>query len=111
MQEPLARNLRVLRAERGITLEEAAQLTGVTRETLGALEHGQRAAYTSTLHKIAEGYDTMVSALLEEEAPKGATPKKSGRREVTGAVGIPSAEAIGEMIDIRVEKAVLERYL
>src|SRR5215212_8499429 len=66
MQESLARKLRVLRADRGITLAKAEELTGVTRETLGALEHGQRGAYTSTLQKIAEGYGTTVSALLEE---------------------------------------------
>src|SRR5215204_4494143 len=63
----LARRLRILRAARGITLAEAEELTGVTRETLGALEHGQRGAYTSTLEKIATGYGTTVSALLEED--------------------------------------------
>jgi hypothetical protein len=40
--EALARKLRILRAARGITLAEAEELTGVTRETLGALEHGPR---------------------------------------------------------------------
>src|SRR5687767_13899062 len=67
--ESLARGLRILRAARGITLAEAEELTGVTRETLGALEHGQRGAYTSTLEKIAAGYGTTVSALLEEDEP------------------------------------------
>ncbi len=66
MQEILARKLRVLRAERGITLQEAEELTGVTRETLGALEHGQRGAYTNTLQKIAEGYGTTVEDLVKE---------------------------------------------
>jgi transcriptional regulator with XRE-family HTH domain len=65
--ESLARRLRILRAALGITLAEAEELTGVTRETLGALEHGQRGAYTSTLEKIATGYGTTVSALLEED--------------------------------------------
>ncbi len=69
MQEILARKLRVLRAERGITLQEAEELTGVTRETLGALEHGQRGAYTNTLQKIAEGYGTTVEELVKEEPP------------------------------------------
>jgi transcriptional regulator with XRE-family HTH domain len=75
--ESLARRLRVLRAARGITLAEAEELTGVTRETLGALEHGQRGAYTSTLEKIARGYGTTVSALLEEPevALVGSYPK------------------------------------
>jgi transcriptional regulator with XRE-family HTH domain len=71
MQESLARKLRVLRAERGITLQEAEELTGVTRETLGALEHGQRGAYTNTLQKIAEGYGITVGELLEEPVPLG----------------------------------------
>jgi len=68
MQESLARKLRVLRAERGITLQEAEELTGVTRETIAALEHGQRGAYTNTLQKLATGYDVTVSELLEEPA-------------------------------------------
>jgi transcriptional regulator with XRE-family HTH domain len=89
--ESLARRLRVLRAALGITLAEAEELTGVTRETLGALEHGQRGAYTSTLHKIARGYGTTVSALLEEEksetdlalagSPKASAPQESGQPE------------------------------
>src|SRR5918999_4292275 len=77
--ESLARRLRILRAARGITLAEAEELTGVTRETLGALEHGQRGAYTSTLQKIAEGYGTTVSALLEEEPVPLAETPKAGR--------------------------------
>jgi transcriptional regulator with XRE-family HTH domain len=90
-QESLARKLRVLRAERGITLAKAEELTGVTRETLGALEHGQRGAYTSTLQKIAEGYGTTVGALLEEpelshagkvEAPEaGPADRRSEEKE------------------------------
>jgi transcriptional regulator with XRE-family HTH domain len=80
MQESLARKLRVLRAERGITLQEAEELTGVTRETLGALEHGQRGAYTNTLQKIAKGYGITVGELLEEPVPLGKVPKV-GRSE------------------------------
>jgi transcriptional regulator with XRE-family HTH domain len=56
-QDSLGRNLRMLRADRGITLAEAEELTGVTQETLSALERGQRGAYTSTLRKIADAYD------------------------------------------------------
>jgi transcriptional regulator with XRE-family HTH domain len=67
MQEALARKLRVLRAERDLTLNEAEELTGVTRETLGALEHAQRGAQASTLEKIARGYGVPVAELLEEQ--------------------------------------------
>jgi transcriptional regulator with XRE-family HTH domain len=64
--EALARRLRILRAARGISLREAEKLTGVTRETLGALEHGQRGAHTGTLQKIATGYGVSVSDLMRE---------------------------------------------
>jgi transcriptional regulator with XRE-family HTH domain len=86
-QEMLARKLRVLRAERGITLHEAEELTGVTRETLGALEHGQRGAYTSTLQKIADGYGVTIGELMQEEESrvpitgKDQAPQGSGRPE------------------------------
>jgi len=70
MYKSLARNLRVLRAERGVPLTEAAQRIGVTRETLGALERGKHGAHTSTLEKIASYYGTTVSALLEEPVQK-----------------------------------------
>src|SRR5215217_8824477 len=93
--ESLARKLRILRAARGITLAEAEELTDVTRETLGALEHGQRGAYTSTLEKIARGYGVTVSALLSEvEEPEaelalaGSSPKAKAPREA-GSVDAP----------------------
>ena len=57
--------LRLLRAERGLTLEEAARRTGVTRETLGLLERGKRHPHTPTLSKIASGYGVSLEALLD----------------------------------------------
>jgi transcriptional regulator with XRE-family HTH domain len=94
--EALARKLRILRAARGITLAEAEELTGVTRETLGALEHGQRGAYTSTLEKIARGYGVTVSALLSEvEEPEaelalaGSSPKAAEAPREAGRVDAP----------------------
>jgi|SRR5215213_5164681 len=79
MQDSLARNLRVLRAERGINLTEAEELTGVTRDTIAALEHGTRGAYTNTLQKIADAYDVTLGDLLGEFArvPAGAPGKAS----------------------------------
>ena len=94
--EALARKLRILRAARGITLAETEELTGVTRETLGALEHGQRGAYTSTLEKIARGYGVTVSALLSEvEEPEaelalaGSSPKAADAPREAGRVDAP----------------------
>jgi transcriptional regulator with XRE-family HTH domain len=61
----------VLRAERGLTLREAAALTGVTKETLSDLERGLRHPQDPTLAKIARGYGIPFEELLEEPVPPG----------------------------------------
>jgi transcriptional regulator with XRE-family HTH domain len=93
--EALARKLRILRAARGISLREAEKLTGVTRETLGALEHGQRGAHTGTLQKIATGYGVSVSDLMregleaEEVLLSKAEASEAGAREAKVALESP----------------------
>jgi transcriptional regulator with XRE-family HTH domain len=71
MQDTLARKLRVLRAERGLTLREAEQLTGVDKDTLSKIERGLRHPYDVTLSKLAKGYGVPVEELLEEPVPLG----------------------------------------
>src|SRR5215210_4093534 len=72
MQGLLAEKLRILRARKGLSLSEAAAITGVTRDTLSDLERGKRRPYTPTLAKIAQGYSVPVEDLLElEEEPQG----------------------------------------
>jgi len=68
MQDTLARKLRVLRAERGLTIREAERLTGVDKDTLSKLERGVRRPYDITLSRLARGYDVPVEELLEEPA-------------------------------------------
>lgn len=65
--ERLAQKLRVLRAREGLSLEEAAQGAGITRQTLGPLERGKRHAYRTTLEKLARGYGVPVEELLEPQ--------------------------------------------
>jgi transcriptional regulator with XRE-family HTH domain len=71
MDESLARKLRVLRAERGWTLNQAAERAGVQPETISDAEHGKRRPYTPTLTKIAKGYGVPVKELLGEAVPLG----------------------------------------
>jgi transcriptional regulator with XRE-family HTH domain len=66
MQDTLARKLRVLRAERGLTLREAEELTGVDKDTLSKIERGLRRPYDVTLSKLAKGYGVPVEELLED---------------------------------------------
>ncbi len=60
----LATRLRRVRLERGLTLRQAAQRTGVTKETLSDLERARRQPHPPTLQKIAEGYNVEIRDLL-----------------------------------------------
>jgi transcriptional regulator with XRE-family HTH domain len=68
--------LRVLRAERGLSLTEAAERAGIQRQTLALLERGERHPHDPTLAKIAKGYGVPIEDLLEEPALAG-TPGKA----------------------------------
>ena len=81
MHGSLATKLRVLRAERGLTLRDAEQLTGVDKDTLSKIERGRRHPHDVTLAKIAEGYDVPVEELLEEPVPLVEAPRASGQEE------------------------------
>jgi transcriptional regulator with XRE-family HTH domain len=65
MHGSLPTKLRVLRAERGLTLRDAEDLTGVDKDTLSKIERGSRHPHDVTLAKIARGYGVPVENLLE----------------------------------------------
>jgi transcriptional regulator with XRE-family HTH domain len=71
MQESLAHKLRVLRAERELTLREAASLTGVAKETISDIERGIRHPHDVTLAKLARGYEVPVEELLTQVVAGG----------------------------------------
>jgi transcriptional regulator with XRE-family HTH domain len=81
MDESLARKLRVLRAERGWTLNQAAERAGVQPETISDAEHGKRRPYTPTLTKIAKGYGVPVEDLLKEPIPLAEASQETGHLE------------------------------
>jgi len=86
MQGSLPQRLRVLRAERRLTLREAAALTDVRPGTLSELERGLRHPHDITLSRIAKGYDIPIEELLEEEqSPKAPSPSSPVIRFVEAA--------------------------
>jgi DNA-binding XRE family transcriptional regulator len=100
MNESLARKLRVLRAARGITLREAEKLTGVTRETLGALEHGQRGAYTSTLEKMRSRkrswhWRVLPREKLRPRGRRGALRRSGAHKKTSSAISSGALKAYG----------------
>jgi transcriptional regulator with XRE-family HTH domain len=66
MQTSLAERLRIFRAQRGLTLVEAAERIGIGRDTLSDLERGRRHPVMPTLYKIAQGYGVPVEGLVED---------------------------------------------
>lgn len=62
----IATRLRALRQDRGWSLDRAAQATGVSKAMLGQIERGESSPTVATLWKIAAGFETSFSALLED---------------------------------------------
>ena len=75
MHGSLATRLRVLRAERGLTVRQVAELSGVAKETISQVERGERHPYDRTLAKLAHAYGVPVEDLLEQPALAGAPGK------------------------------------
>jgi len=65
MNRVIPENLKKLRAERKLSLGEAAELTGVSKSMLGQIERGESSPTIATLWKIATGLGVSFTALLE----------------------------------------------
>jgi transcriptional regulator with XRE-family HTH domain len=112
IQRSLAERLRVLQAQRGLTLVEASAMTGVGRDTRSDLERGRRHPVMPTLSKIARGYDVPTEELLEEPVATGRADASWGagrreseteRREDTESA--PHAASVAALIEILTEEA------
>ena len=83
IQEPnrqIANALRLLRSGRGWSLDRTAQETGVSKAMLGQIERCESSPTIATLWKIASGFQTSLSSLIEP-APVG-SPDGVIRRSV-----------------------------
>jgi transcriptional regulator with XRE-family HTH domain len=54
-----------MRAERGLSLREAARRAGVVKETISDIERGKTHPYDVTLAKLAQAYEVPIERLLE----------------------------------------------
>jgi transcriptional regulator with XRE-family HTH domain len=66
-QGSLGRKLRLLRAERGLSLRAAARKAGVVKETISDIERGHTHPYDVTLAKLAKAYDVPLAELLDPD--------------------------------------------
>jgi len=90
MEKSLAARLRLLRAQRGLSVKDAAEQLRVDRHTLRRIELGTQEAQYPTLAKIAKGYDVPVEDLLGELVPLGKAPYPGRAEKVaSGAAATP----------------------
>ena len=66
LRRTLARNLKRLRRERGLTQEELADLAGLNRNYVGTIERQENAASVDTLEALADALQIKAAQLLEQ---------------------------------------------
>ena len=66
LRRTLARNLKRLRRERGLTQEELADLAGLNRNYVRMIERQENAATVDTLEALADALQIKAAQLLEQ---------------------------------------------
>ena len=66
----IGKHLKNIRQNLGLSLDEAAEMTGVSKPMLGQIERGQSSPTITTLWKIATGLKVPLSSFLQEEKTK-----------------------------------------
>jgi|GEM_PF-94409 len=88
-------NLRDHRMKRGLTLDQLARLTGLSRALLGQLELGKTPPSVSVVWKIAQAFDLPFSALLATSEPGGTSVfRKSEAKRLVRPDGRYSSRAL-----------------
>lgn len=63
----IGKRLKTARQNRNLTLDELAEVTGVSKPMLGQIERGQSSPTVTTLWKIATGMKIPFSSFLQEQ--------------------------------------------
>jgi rhodanese-related sulfurtransferase/transcriptional regulator with XRE-family HTH domain len=88
-------NVSALRAQRGITLDTLAGLSGVGRQTLGQIELGRTVPSLGTLWKIARAFDVPFSVLIARpESTATRVLKSAGAKRLVSVDGRFSSRAL-----------------
>ena len=72
----VGQNLRKIRNELGLSLDETSKLTGVSKPMLGQVERGESSPTISTLWKISSGLKVNFTSLLDDDSSELQLVKK-----------------------------------
>jgi len=67
LNEIIAANLKRLRKDKELTLDEVSDITGVSKSMLGQIERGESTPSVATLWKISTGMKISFTSLMREE--------------------------------------------
>ena len=77
----VGRNLRELRAEKGLSIRSLAELSGLNVNTLSMIENGKSSPSVSTLQQLASALAVPITAFFETDVLKNnVSYQKSGQR-------------------------------
>lgn len=68
--ETISRNIKIIRQERNLTLDDLAILTGVSKSMLSDIERCTKSPTISVLEKICDGINVPLAQLTHTETPK-----------------------------------------
>ena len=74
LEHLVAARLRQLRADRGLTLDELAKQSGVSRSTISLIERAESSPTASVLDKLAASLGVTLAALFAEQERPDAVP-------------------------------------
>ncbi|MBN8525030.1 MAG: helix-turn-helix transcriptional regulator [Planctomycetes bacterium] len=88
-------NLKRLRAEHALTLDQLSETSGVSRAMLNQIETGKSVPTIATLWKVAAGLHVPFQQLIQvEAAPKSIVMRRADAKVLTNAEGTFSSRAL-----------------
>ncbi len=92
-EELIAKNIGILRKKKKITLQQLADLTGLTKGYLSKIERSAKSPPYSTLNKVARALGVDVSYLINEIVEESGDPRiafvKKNQGKIVETVGSP----------------------
>ncbi|WP_068620154.1 helix-turn-helix domain-containing protein [Paenibacillus tuaregi] len=70
IHKKVGKNIQAIRKSRGLSLDQVAELTGVSKAMIGQIERGDSNPTISVLWRIVNGLRISFTSLIEDEEPK-----------------------------------------